>query len=510
MAQRQLSGLYPWAVAAIVTSGFFLRLLFFTGPTGTDDLRYVEYAKSLAALQPISAVDHAAARSVFLLYLSVPLSLGGHASFAALANVVMSVATVVTTTAFAWHRLGRGSALVVAAMLATHPISIAYSSAILPDTVLTFALAVALVLVLLAESPQVEARGAYYFMAGLLVGLGYASKETALLVLPPIAVYLLLFGSRPPKTRVVYLGMGAAGFLVVVFLDGLFYSLVADDFFYRATAIRTRHNQRIVASAGFVEHFQRGWASVELTIRDWRWTWSTILLGVPAFATVAAIKPKYRLLGLCGLFVLLFLLFGTSSLSRLVPLPFKPRYFQALAPVVALSVGALVPRSVPGLGGALVPWGLAAGLAGAQLGAGLPEVGRLAGRMYAADYCRHVQLAMEILQDERRPMYSDPRTVACFPSFDFIDRPFRVETLPENGPLPTGFFVLNPVASRRQGLSSARQREVQALPVRLRLGLDLRRPDLIPVLTKYSRPEPILVYENASSEGELEHERSPP
>src|SRR5688500_10466882 len=73
LPQRLMRSDYAgWLTAMLLMSAFFLRIIFFTGCIGSDDVRYWRYAKELLAFDYSGGYDHAASRSLFLILIGWP------------------------------------------------------------------------------------------------------------------------------------------------------------------------------------------------------------------------------------------------------------------------------------------------------------------------------------------------------------------------------------------------------------------------------------------------------
>ncbi|MEE8410144.1 MAG: glycosyltransferase family 39 protein, partial [Myxococcota bacterium] len=327
-----------------MVTGVFLRLLFFTGPIGGDDSRYLHFAEQFVTLQSFDWVNHAAGRLVFLILVGIPFVLGGHAVHAALANLLFSVITDLLATYVAFRRFGWIGALIVAQVMALCGTNIIYTSAVLPDTLLTLLMLLAVLAVERAlGSAEERERWRWMVIAGLVTGAAYSCKDPGILLLVPVGAVVLLNQSQL-CARLSLLATYAAGLGAFLIADGLIYLAYTGDFFYRYSAIGAVHNVSIGAH-GVGEFLAVAWDHILKAVSSWRLTGVSILAGFVLFPLALRHHPPLRLFAATGLFVSLYLLFGSSSLSRLVPLPFQPRYFQPIIPFVSLC-----------LAGLLVPW----------------------------------------------------------------------------------------------------------------------------------------------------------
>jgi hypothetical protein len=463
------------AIAVVLTAGLFLRLIFFTGPLGSDDTRYLEFAEHFVRLQPFSELDHAAGRLVFLVLVGIPYVLGGHATHAALANVGFGFVTDLLVTVVAFRAFGTRGALVVALLTAFNGIHLVYTSAVLPDTLLTLFMVLSVLAVLRARDAATEGRRLLVLAgAGALAGLAYGCKETGVLLLPPIAAWLFLWPQDAGvRARILPPAVFLGAFAAVWVVDGLVYLVFTGDFLYKITATAAKHNLGRPESGGLGDHLRTTFGYLSMGARTWHFTWVPLFLGLPAMVGVALLDRRHRLFALVGLFVLLFLIFGTSSLSRLVALPFQARYLQPVIPFAVISVAALLHRW-PAMDRVPAGLGVAAALGALTLVAGLGGGSRMAGHMYQSGTYAQMALAVQVLPDPDRTLFVDARTRRDLPHF--LPRNFEVaiETVPAAGALPRGYYLVHPEARFRAGVSQERQAEIAALPVQLQLTLDAR------------------------------------
>lgn len=475
--------------AGVILAAAFVRLVTFNGLIGSDDIRYLEFAERFIRGQPFGEVDHAAGRLVFLLGMGIPAVGFGHGEFAALANLIIAVATDVAVAVFAWRTLSPAAALVAAVAVSFNPISLTYSTVVVPEVMLT-----ALLFVGVSAISAGLARGgsaAALLGAGMLGGLAYGSKETAILALPPVGLFVLLLPVAARK-RVAALALLGAGFATIYLLDGLVYLLYTGDFFYKVTATTAVHNRNIQPSHGFLDHLAAGGRSLQYASKHWAWTLLPMILGLPAMLGAAVLQPKLRLHMWVGAFVLLFLVFGTSSLSKLLPLPFQVRYLHPILPFSALAVAVFISSLAQRLPVRLSTGGLTAA-ALLYICLGSTVAGLQSGRLGRSLHIRQAALAFHILQNEGIEGYADPWTARCLAQLEPNGYRGPIRVIPTEGPLPSGLFVVEPGTGY---LSTERQQEIRKLPVRLRLGLDLTRSPLIKRLVGPRPAEVLNVYDN--------------
>jgi hypothetical protein len=111
---REGTEAYVVAIALLTLIGLVLRLTFFNGPVGSDDIRYFQSARDIVHGGRIIALDHATSRLAFLLVVGAPAALAGSIFVAGLVNIAVSVMTQVVASIFAFRELGPRAGVVVA------------------------------------------------------------------------------------------------------------------------------------------------------------------------------------------------------------------------------------------------------------------------------------------------------------------------------------------------------------------------------------------------------------
>lgn len=342
---HRTSALWPFALLGL--AALIARILFMTGPFGSDDTRYFEFAEELLRDGAIDRLDHAASRLVLLLVVAGPGVLWDNIYVAATVNVVISVVTDVLVVWWVWKAYGHRAALLVAVVSFTHGLVATYAGVLTPDPLLTL-LMVASVMLLDHGSTVHGAKSVRWpLLAGVAAGLAYSAKDTGLLLVPPLGAYILFFYPADARfmQRVLHGVALGIGFTLVWLGECLTYWALAGDFFYKMHAIASVHNAGVVPAAGLVDFVRHGWWNFLVILGD------PVELAIPllagAVAGVWAIATRHRtaLWALVLGFVGCYLVFGSSSLVRLVNLPFQERYPLALLPFALVPLAAwLAPR----------------------------------------------------------------------------------------------------------------------------------------------------------------------
>ena len=98
-----------FVVPALLVASLALRLLFWTGPTGSDDVNYFKAAERFAAFRHFDEIHHYV-RLLFLLVIGGPAVVAGAMSVGILINVVISVLNDALVVWIAYRHYGRSAA----------------------------------------------------------------------------------------------------------------------------------------------------------------------------------------------------------------------------------------------------------------------------------------------------------------------------------------------------------------------------------------------------------------
>ena len=202
---------YDTAVlGALLGYAIVLRLLFFNGFFGSDDLVYLARSVQIAEGVWTSANYNGSLRYGYNIPAGLFIYLFGLNTFTAnLWTLVSSVAEVGVVYAFARRYFGRRSAVFAALILASLPLHIALATRIHADAVLALFLTLAFVLFYRAEE---TGRPLLYAAAGLALGMVFWVKELAAVTLLAFMSYPLLAG----RLRRGWLFVVAGGLVMLV------------------------------------------------------------------------------------------------------------------------------------------------------------------------------------------------------------------------------------------------------------------------------------------------------
>ena len=220
-----------WAILALlVLFAALLRLAFFNGFFGSDDLVYLTRSKEIAEGLWTRADYNGALRYGYNIPAAFFIYLLGLSPFSANAwTLFCSLAEIALVYFFAARYLGRNAAVFAALILASIPLHIALGTRIHADAVLACFLTLSFVLFYMAE--QTASRG-FYFATGLSLGMIFWTKELGVITLLAFATYPF-FAGRADKAWLWVIGGG----MVMLVSHLVLMQAIAGDPFHLITTV---------------------------------------------------------------------------------------------------------------------------------------------------------------------------------------------------------------------------------------------------------------------------------
>lgn len=214
----------PFDLIAIVAIALAIRLVFFNGFFGSDDLTYYKRAVELANGEWLSANYNGALRYGFNLPAAFFVAIFGKSAFAAnLWPLICSLAEICLVYIFAASAISVRAGWCAALLLAVTPIHIAVSTRIHADSVVSMFVTLSFVLIYFGATSK---RASLLFAAGLAIGGIYWAKELAAVTWFAFLPMLYLF--REYRKGILFV---AAGVLSMMALHGvLMYGISNDPF----------------------------------------------------------------------------------------------------------------------------------------------------------------------------------------------------------------------------------------------------------------------------------------
>ncbi|HXH84023.1 MAG TPA: glycosyltransferase family 39 protein [Candidatus Tectomicrobia bacterium] len=329
-------GAWSIIVAIAVLAGA-LRLLFFTGFFGSDDVNAARSALDVARGHwPVTDYVVSQRYGIFL-PTALVIRLFGFTEFSVtLWAWLCSVGEVVVACAFACRAWGPTAGLTTGILLATLPLHVHTGGQPTGDAPLAFFITLSLVLFYVAETRG--GRG-WYFAAGLAAGATFWIKEVATIWVGVFVLHAAVVGRWNRRWLLV-----AAGFAVMVLASMLLFLVIAGDpLHYFKVVMKRRQDGRML------------WLYPYYLFLDLRHTW---ILGYLALAGAIAwwraraaeartdVVTRYVVVWLAGIVLVL-----TFFVVKLRPLTFvaqQVNYMTMFLAPMALLAGLALARARPG------------------------------------------------------------------------------------------------------------------------------------------------------------------
>lgn len=309
------------AFVALTAVGFLMRLACFTGLIGSDDLVYSRFAQEISHLTYVPESIHYALRYGLIIPVGLIYRiLGVHEWTTILAPLIASTACVPLMMILGKRLAGVRGALIAGTLLASFPVALLYSTILVPEPVAGF-----YILVGLLFYTEADARNPFLFGAcsGLILGISYLTKEPAAFV--AMAVFFDAVIRRKWKAA-VGVGIGAAA---IVATELAYYLATTGDVLYRFHAMKIHEETPMVLIVNqnlryrLLESYPR-----LMLLPNTSFGIHSIVALVAMIGLYKWRPPKLQLLLLWAIIPLVYLNFGSSSLTHYTALPVGDRYLE--------------------------------------------------------------------------------------------------------------------------------------------------------------------------------------
>lgn len=379
---------FAWRELAVLALAAAMILVYFTGVIASDDNNYFRLVSFVRQGEPIpDELDYFVGRFAHWRLIQLAVALLPRQPWAmAVPNVLLTLATFWLLRTFARPWLRPEQAWVPMLIYALIPMVVINASVAVPDPVAAtlgwggMFLAAGALIHQTAPAPLRRC-----LLAGLLIGLAGNAKETILLLVPGMMLFVLLCRTRCgwAWTRGLTLVAGAFAWLGAEML--IMWQWRGDPLFHLQAA------RSALKEAGWVVELTPTallayWTEYFRWLADPRSEFGPVgpLLLAGLIAALIWRRPLTNLLLCCLIPALLYLSFGSSELSHYFPVCHQQRYLVPWLPGMALLAGFAVVRlwtatlDRPRLRIALI------GLGVAMAGLSLVAPNRLSGRWYHA------------------------------------------------------------------------------------------------------------------------------
>lgn len=178
-----------WILLIILVFGAILRILAFSGYIAGDDFNYIARSFQIADGRFEESSRHWDLRLGVVLPTAFLFNVLGPSLFGAYAIPFLMSLSCIPLAYFLGLQVYQDPkvSLLGAAIVAMFPLDVIMATHLFPDMGIAFCSVAALYVFILAEKRN---SNQLYFLAGLLVGLAYLQRETGLYVLLPAAIYI--------------------------------------------------------------------------------------------------------------------------------------------------------------------------------------------------------------------------------------------------------------------------------------------------------------------------------
>ncbi len=349
--RRHLTRRTAWILLALGLVALVLDWLFFTGFYASDDIGYLDTARSIANdwfLAPGTGAKLGNTRLGVTLPSGFVWKLTGSIDAVVWMHVLYHLALVPIAYALGRMLHDERAGLFAAALVAISPLLYAYAGAVLPDNASTCWLGLAMIALAAARHTDPgtrltswdRRRFTRYVVAGAMVGFCYWCKETALILTIPAAVTIIAAG--PSVRSLVWVQNGASftlGLVLVLLLEVLLLRTLTGDWINKLTYLQdsAAELRTTMLDQGTTPFTRLGFAADQ--VRKWMPVSTWLLLGGAGVYSFT----RVRHLGLMIFFwfPVLYLTMGSTSFSEYLPPPIQARYF-AIAILPAAVMTAIV------------------------------------------------------------------------------------------------------------------------------------------------------------------------
>ena len=307
----------------IVLFGLILRLSFFSGMGASDSLTYSELANKIdKGIDLKNGVLTLATRLGIIYVTSLSYRLFGINDFSSVSFVLLaSMASIVLVFYFGKLLFNEKVGLMAAFLLSFFPLDVIYATKLLSDLPSAFFVSLAVYIFLYSEMKS--RRSYFYFLSGVLIGVAYLIRESALLIALFFAAYVIY--KRQVKREYFLVVFGFA----VVFLFELFmlYKLTVDPFF-RYTTVQSYLLEAFAKDDyyGRLKMPQGLFHYPYVILTDSIISYFYILIFIAMYYFIKNKDKNAYFLMFWFIPILLYFSFGSASFTNYLPFKAEPRY----------------------------------------------------------------------------------------------------------------------------------------------------------------------------------------
>ena len=324
MKQKRLLTNPKFLLFTIVLFGLALRLVFFAGMSASDSLAYSKAANEIdKGIDPNSTLT-LTTRMGLIYATALSYTLFGINDFSSVLFVLLtSIGNIILVFYFGKLLFNKKVGLIAASLLSFFPLDIVYSTKLISDIPSAFFMSLGVYFFLYSEIKPKLKYNAGYFLSGFLMGIGYLIRESALL----IGLFFLIYVLYKKKIKKEYF-LVALGFLTIFAVElMIFYNLTGDPFF-RSTASQKYLSAAMIAYNYFGRlSFPTGlfhYPYIILTTNILSYFYIAIFIAI-IYCWIYR-KKETLTIQMWFISLLLYLSFGSSSLTHYAPFKAADRY----------------------------------------------------------------------------------------------------------------------------------------------------------------------------------------
>ena len=313
----------------IVIFGLVLRIIFFSGMGISDDLAYSKAAHDInegKGIDPDSTLT-LSTRLGLVYATALSYRLFGINDFSSVIFVLItSIGSIILIFYFGKLLFNKNTGLMAAFLLSFFPLDIAYSTKLGSDLPSAFFMALGVYIFLYSETKSKLKHGLGYFLSGIFIGIGYLIRESALL----IALFFIICIIYKRRIKKEYF-LVPLGVLTIFAIESLIFLNLTGDPFFRMHASQAYLKEAVIAHNYFgrldlptgLFHYPYMILTSDISI-------FYIFIFIAALYFLAYRKKEAYILLFWFIPLLLYLSFGSESLTQYIPFRAVDRYLSVI------------------------------------------------------------------------------------------------------------------------------------------------------------------------------------
>ncbi len=330
-------------ITLIIIFALALRLIFFAGVYGSDDLGYYEFAYN-AANNQLNHEGNFHSTRIGLIYPTALLySVFGVNKYTSnLLPLATSMLSIILAYQLGKLVFGDKVGIMAAFLLSFYPVHVLYSSMLFPDLPSAYFVALGAFLFLKADKNGASLN---YFLSGASIGIAYLMKELSVLIFLFFGAYVIY----KKKFKLEY-SLLALGFLLVFSFEAVYYASQVYSPLFRYTKVESQ-------ATAIMKYYYPNYISNPFS--RWFLHYPYVLLSDPQAAFFYASffvsicyflihrRKAANIMLIWIIPIFLFLNFGSNSFSEYIPLAVGVRYLEILTlPCVMLLASLLLQKKL--------------------------------------------------------------------------------------------------------------------------------------------------------------------